>query len=190
MSVVSPMRFAMTSPLSGCQKGLSPSSCRTYSAQSGYGGRSLVLPSHTTIHAGPHSGVRRVELDVSSRAFYSTRASKRFGPFADATWSSSPEGQNILADYMTYLALCCLLRHGQGESLPPQSRFCDMSQISKVSSTAFAAQPPDLPPVSLTDMGFAIIGLLARHRRPRIRFLFVGSRLCSALVSGPASRRV
>src|SRR6202008_3950756 len=60
----------------------------------------------------------------------------------------------------------------------------------EVSSTAFDAQPPDLPPVSLMDMGFAIICPLARHRRPPIRFLFIGSRLCSTLLSGPASRRV
>src|SRR5271169_2290334 len=60
----------------------------------------------------------------------------------------------------------------------------------EVSSTAFDAQPPDLPPVCLMDMGFAIIGSLARHRRPPIRFLFIGSRLCSTLLSGPASRRV
>jgi hypothetical protein len=60
----------------------------------------------------------------------------------------------------------------------------------EVSSTAFDAQPPDLPPVRLMDMGFAVIGPLARHRRPLIRCLFIGSRLCSALLSGPASRRV
>src|SRR2546426_5536216 len=60
----------------------------------------------------------------------------------------------------------------------------------KVSSTAFDAQPPDLPPVSLMDMGFAVSCPLARHRRPLIRFLFIGSHLCSALLSGPASRRV
>jgi len=60
----------------------------------------------------------------------------------------------------------------------------------EVSSTAFDAQPPDLPPVSLMDMGFAVICPLARHRRPRIRFLFIGSLLCSTLLSGPASRRV
>jgi hypothetical protein len=42
----------------------------------------------------------------------------------------------------------------------------------------------------LMDMGFVVIGLFARHRRPRIRFLFIGSHLCSALLSGPASRRV
>jgi len=39
-------------------------------------------------------------------------------------------------------------------------------------------------------MVFAIIGSLARHRRPHIRFLFIGPRLCSTLLSGPASRRV
>jgi len=60
----------------------------------------------------------------------------------------------------------------------------------EVSSTAFDAQPPDLPPVSLMDMGFAVVCPLARHRRPRIRFLFIGSLLCSTLLSGPASRRV
>ena len=51
-------------------------------------------------------------------------------------------------------------------------------------------QPPDLPPVPLMDMGFAVTCQLARHRRPHIRFFFIGSRLCSTLLSGPASRRV
>jgi len=36
----------------------------------------------------------------------------------------------------------------------------------EVSSTAFPAQPPDLPPVHLIDVGFAISCSLARHRRP------------------------
>ena len=40
------------------------------------------------------------------------------------------------------------------------------SRSPVISSTAFHAQPPDLPPVSLMDTGFAIIGSLARHRRP------------------------
>ena len=53
-----------------------------------------------------------------------------------------------------------------------------------------APQPPDLPPLRLMDMGFAVLCPLARHRRPPIRFLFIGSRLCSTLLSGPASRRV
>ena len=40
------------------------------------------------------------------------------------------------------------------------------SRSPAISSTAFHAPPPDLPPVSLMDMGFAISCLLARHRRP------------------------
>jgi len=36
----------------------------------------------------------------------------------------------------------------------------------EVSSTAFDAQPPDLPPVCLVDTGFAVICQLAPHRRP------------------------
>jgi hypothetical protein len=87
----------------------------------------------------------------------------------------------------------------------PSADFCDTIKINRftlghesvtcrrspeVSSTAFNAQPPDLPPVSLMDMGFAIMCLLARHRRPPIRFLFIGSRLCSALLLGLALRRV
>ena len=59
----------------------------------------------------------------------------------------------------------------------------------EVSSTAFGAQPPDLQPVPLMDMGFALMGSLARHRMPLIRFLFIGSHVCSTLLSDPASRR-
>ena len=36
----------------------------------------------------------------------------------------------------------------------------------EVSSTAFNAQPPDLPPVCLVDAGFAVLCQLAPHRRP------------------------
>src|ERR1700758_2279923 len=36
----------------------------------------------------------------------------------------------------------------------------------EVSSTAFRAQPPDLPPVLLVDMDFAVMCPLALHRRP------------------------
>jgi hypothetical protein len=41
---------------------------------------------------------------------------------------------------------------------------CDGS--AEVSATAFAAQPPDLPPLCLVDMGFAVVCQLAPHRRP------------------------
>ena len=36
----------------------------------------------------------------------------------------------------------------------------------EVSSTAFSAQPPDLPPVLLMDADFIVIGQLVPHRRP------------------------
>jgi hypothetical protein len=41
----------------------------------------------------------------------------------------------------------------------------------------------------LMDVGFAIIRSLARHRRPHIQFLSIGSRVCSALLSDLVSRR-
>jgi len=39
------------------------------------------------------------------------------------------------------------------------------------------------------DKRLAIIGSLARHGRPPIQFLFIGSRVCSTFLSDPASRR-
>jgi hypothetical protein len=38
------------------------------------------------------------------------------------------------------------------------------------------------------EVGFAISCSLARHRRPQIQFLSIGSRVCSTLLSGLASR--
>ena len=62
------------------------------------------------------------------------------------------------------------------------------SRSPQVSSIAFHAQPPDLPPVPLMDVGFAILCSLARHRRPPIQFLSIASRVCSALLSDLALR--
>src|SRR5881296_131299 len=61
------------------------------------------------------------------------------------------------------------------------------SRSPEVSSTAFRAQPPNLQPAPLMDMGFAIICPLARRRMPRIRFLYIGSHVCSTLLSDPPS---
>ena len=58
----------------------------------------------------------------------------------------------------------------------------------EVSSTAFRTQPPNLQPASLIDMGFAVIGQLARRRMPQIRFLYIGSYVCSTLPPDPTSR--
>ena len=65
--------------------------------------------------------------------------------------------------------------HGRG---PPE-----------VSSNAFPAHPPNLPPRPLMTVDFAVTCPLVRPGRPRIRFLSIGSRLCSTLPSDPASRR-
>src|SRR5271168_2844045 len=39
------------------------------------------------------------------------------------------------------------------------------------------------------DMDFAVTCPLVRHRMPQIRFLYIGSYVCSTLLSDPASRR-
>src|ERR1019366_1861482 len=70
--------------------------------------------------------------------------------------------------------------------LSPVSRTDGRSP--EVSSTTFRTQPPNLQPVPLMDMGFAIICPLARHRMPQIRFLYIGSHVCSALLSDAPSR--
>src|SRR6516165_7887157 len=59
----------------------------------------------------------------------------------------------------------------------------------EVSSTAFRTQPPNLQPAPLMDMGFAILCPLAQRRMPLIRFLYIGSYVCSTLLSDLASRR-
>jgi len=41
--------------------------------------------------------------------------------------------------------------------------------------------------VPLMDMGFVVISQLARHRMPLIRFLYIGSYVCSTLLSDPPS---
>src|SRR5262249_61678419 len=60
----------------------------------------------------------------------------------------------------------------------------------EVSLAAFRAQPPDLRSAPLMDMGFTVSCPLAQRSRLLIRFLFIGSRFRSALLSGLASRRM
>jgi hypothetical protein len=58
----------------------------------------------------------------------------------------------------------------------------------EVSLTTFTAHPPDLQPGPLMGMDFVTFCSLVRSKLPPIRFLFVGSRLCSTLPSDPTSR--
>ena len=58
----------------------------------------------------------------------------------------------------------CSAVRGNRFSLSPDSGT--RRRPPEVSSTAFDAQPPDLPPAALMDMGFAVSCPLARDRRP------------------------
>src|SRR5215472_3056777 len=58
-----------------------------------------------------------------------------------------------------------------------------------VSSVAFGAQPPDLRFAPLMECGLRDPLPARPALAPRIRFLFIGSHLCFALPSDPASRR-
>src|ERR1700692_1094866 len=87
---------------------------------------------------------------------------------------------------MPFADFCCTFK--KNRFVPSRvSPTCSRSPV--VSSTAFSAPPPDLPTLALMDMGFAAHCQLAREYWPRIRFLSIGSRLCSTLPSDPASRR-
>ena len=66
--------------------------------------------------------------------------------------------------------------------------FATHSKSPEVSSTAFRMQPPNLQPVPLMDMDFVVNGQLVQHRMPLIRFLYIGSYVCSALPSGPCAK--
>ncbi len=88
--------------------------------------------------------------------------------------------------------LCPLLTSAVRSGSITQSSVLNPGQKGRspeVSSTAFRTQPPDLQPVPLMDMDFAVECPLVRHRMPSIRFLSIGSYVCSTLLSDPASRR-
>ena len=66
--------------------------------------------------------------------------------------------------------------------------FATRNRSPEVSSTAYRTQPPNLQPAPLMDMGFAVMSPVARRRMPLIRFLYIGSYVCSTLLSDPPSR--
>jgi hypothetical protein len=96
-------------------------------------------------------------------------------------------GPSSLALSTTPAADFCHTVRVDCSTLSPGSGTC--SRPPEVSSTAFNAQPPNLQPAPLMDMDFAILCPLVQRRLPHIRFLSIGSRLCSTLPSDPASRR-
>src|SRR5205823_8403588 len=109
--------------------------------------------------------------------------------------SSSPASYWSLPAVWAFIAFatnmpvadCCCTVRADRSTLRHVSVTCSSSP--EVSSIAFHAQPPDLPPVPLMELGFAVICPIARHRWPQIQFLSIGSRVCSTLLSDIASRR-
>jgi hypothetical protein len=87
-----------------------------------------------------------------------------------------------------YYAVCWLLRrdHEPYDALSPVSRTRRRSP--EVSSTAFPARPPNLPPRPLMTMDFAISCSSGRVALV-IRFLSIVPQVCSTLPSDFASRR-
>jgi hypothetical protein len=88
---------------------------------------------------------------------------------------------NTLIETQALLTLPIVRAFAAGATTTPSADFCHAvrtprdvlshgpvthSRSPVISSTAFHARPPDLPPVSLMDMGFAVCCPLARHRRP------------------------
>src|SRR5205085_7729553 len=107
-----------------------------------------------------------------------------YSPFPSAP-ARGPFGPS--ASTPAYYALCSLLHCGQAALRRPQSQRTQCRSLG-VSPTAFIAHPPDLQFWPLMDMDFATSCPLVRPALPRIRFLFVGSRLCSTLPSDGPSR--
>ena len=144
------------------------------------------------------------QLLLHSQTFGHALRRERFGPSARNHWSFTPpllaEGQPKLgflplpsvwafaarATTMPAADSCRTIRVDRS-TLSPDSGTC--SRPPAIRMTAFNAQPPNLQPAPLMDMDFAVIDQLVRHRMPHIRFLSIGSRLCSTLPSDPASRR-
>ena len=114
-------------------------------------------------------------LSLMSRAAYS---SLPLTPCGDRSGLRHSSATTPSADF------CCPVRTDLSV-LSPESRT--NSRSPEVSSTAFHTQPPDLQPVPLMDMRFAVICPLAQHCMPHIRFLSIGSYVCSTLLSDPLS---
>src|SRR5262249_61060130 len=95
-----------------------------------------------------------------------------------------------LADSTAYYALCCLLRnHGRVALRLPQFQQWNMAQASPGKLDRLHRAPAGSTALALMDLDFAISGPLVRPRMPHTRFLFVRSRLSSALPSDATSGR-
>ena len=179
----------------------------------------LPLPHHRaygSVHGGSadyanacsrrRGGRRGLELCIGEEASIPASPRRWASPFRLA---HRPENTGVLPHGSIEMHVSTLRFHRSGLRLitPPTMPSADFSaaitglttrsvrpsrtrrRSPEVRPTAFAARPPDLPPRSLMVVDFAITCSLVRPGRPRIRFLSIGPRFCSTLLSDPASRR-
>lgn len=160
------------------------------------GGEDLLAPFGISERAGRHGSIHPARRDaVHVNAVWYKLGGKAFCHADDRALG----GRVVAVVVLTALAggradhhdvpaadFCRTLRR-DCSTLSPDSGTC--RRPPEVSLTAFDAQPPDLQPAPWMDMDFAIKRPLVRHRMPCIGFLFIGSRLCSTLLSDHASQR-
>src|SRR5215471_7753769 len=88
-----------------------------------------------------------------------------------------------------YYARGRLLLQDQDELLHPPSRFRDMQQISRDKFDCFLRATTEFTLCVLARYGLRDHWPARPTLTPPIRFLYIGSRICSTLPSDPASRR-
>src|SRR5437016_183569 len=164
----------------------------------------------------PHSQTSSINFSVLPVGLSVPRFAVNDSTPSPGVFRASLVASGVKAKFNWFFCRCsliesrCLFTTPHRSGLPPVSRsttpsadFCRRVRKSylflrrvsatngrppEVRSTAFRAQPPDLPPVPLMDVSFAVICPLARHRRPPIRFLSIGSHFWSTLLSDVTSR--
>jgi len=116
----------------------------------GIEGRLPVLPSHTTVHAGPHTAVRRVELVVNSRAFDTARRQTTIRSLhrrpSELHSSCRPEGPTRwLFCRWSLLSSRDVLATPFRSGLPPlfwsNTPFADFCDMVKVNRFTFSHEP-------------------------------------------------
>jgi hypothetical protein len=111
--------------------------------------------------------------EIRDRATAENRHWPALAGSSAACRSSSPASYLSLPAVWAFIAFAtntpaadfCRMVRVNLSTLSHDSVTCNRSP--EVSSIAFHAQPPDLPPMTLMEVGFAILCPLARHRRPQ-----------------------
>ena len=136
-------------------------------------GRLPARPCHTDVHAGPQTALRRSGASLRPSGEDQGSRSKH--------WENWCSGQHCSPAAMSY-AVSFASRSGIAVLVS--------TDLGRAAPRVFgSAQPPDLPSAVLMELGSRLFAPSSPAVGLCIRFLFIGSRLCSTLLSDPASRR-